>query len=236
VAGVKVSLEDQDTGRYVQPNGTMAAAFATLDATLASPGATSTSWTLPVDLPTKGEFAVTAFAVDTSGQQDTSTSGATARYLVYPGDLDPSLVETLGSPTEGTAFTEARIAVSGRAIDDVGIGRVEVGIVNSLGQCMSSGGSFTSTGESWRSAFLTSPGTPGSNYSYTTPAIPDGAYTVRVRAVDNYGQVQPVPRDVHVTVTGPPGNVAPRPASRPRATRTSARSTAGAPPTRTPRR
>ena len=30
VAGVRVALEDQDTGRYVQPNGTMAAAFATL--------------------------------------------------------------------------------------------------------------------------------------------------------------------------------------------------------------
>jgi PKD repeat protein len=209
VAAVKVALEDRDTGRYVQPNGTMAAAFATLNATLASPGATSTSWTLPVDLPTKGEFAVTAFAVDTSGQQDTSTSGATARYLVYPGDTDPSLVETLGSPTEGTAFTEARIAVSGRAIDDVGISRVEVGIVNSLGQYMSSSGNFTSTSESWRSAFLTSPGTPGSNFSYTTPAIPDGAYTVRVRAVDNYGQVQPVPRDVHVTVSGPAGNAAP---------------------------
>ncbi|HZA84030.1 MAG TPA: PKD domain-containing protein, partial [Actinomycetes bacterium] len=209
VAAVKVALEDQDTGRYVQPNGTMAAGFATLNATLASPGATSTTWTLPVDLPTKGEFAVTAFAVDTSGQQDTSTSGATARYLVYPGDTDPSLVETLGSPTEGTAFTEARIAVSGRAIDDVGISEVEVAIVDSLGRYMSSSGNFTSTNESWRSAFLTSPGTPGSNFSYTTPAIPDGAYTVRVRAVDNYGQVQPVPRDVHVTVSGPAGNTAP---------------------------
>ena len=46
VAAVRVALEDQDTGRYVQPNGTMAAAFATLNATLASPNATSTTWTL----------------------------------------------------------------------------------------------------------------------------------------------------------------------------------------------
>lgn len=84
VQSVRVSLEDQDTGRFVQPNGTMAAAFATLNATLASPGGTSTSWTLGVDLPTKGDYAVTAFAVDTAGQQNTSTSGATARYLVYP--------------------------------------------------------------------------------------------------------------------------------------------------------
>jgi PKD repeat protein len=209
VAAVRVALEDQDTGRYVQPNGTMAAAFATLNATLDSPNATSTTWTLGVDLPTEGEFAVTAFAFDTVGQQDTSTSGATARYLVYPGDLDPTLSETLFSPTEGTAFTEARIFVSGRAEDDTAMGEVEVAIVNSAGQYMSSSGSFTSTSQSWRSAFLNSPGTPGSNFSYTTPVIPSGAYTVRARAIDAYGQVQAVPRDVHVTVTVPAGNVAP---------------------------
>jgi PKD repeat protein len=209
VAAVRVALEDQDTGRYVQPNGTMAAAFATMNATLAAPEATSTSWTLGVDLPTKGEFAVTAFAFDTADQQDTSTSGATARYLVYPGDLDPWLSETLFSPTEGTAFTEARIFVSGRAEDDTAMGRVEVAIVNGAGQYMSSSGGFSSTSESWRSAFLNSPGTPGSNFSYTTPVIPSGAYTVRTRAVDAYGQVQAVPRDVHVTVSAPPGNTAP---------------------------
>jgi PKD repeat protein len=211
VAAVRVALEDQDTGRYVQPNGTMSAAFATLPATLASSGlgATSTTWTLGVDLPTQGEYAVTAFAVDTAGQQDLSTTGATARYLVYPGDLDPWLSDTLASPTEGTAFTESRILVSGRAMDDVSLSRVEVGIVNSLGQYMSSTGTFTSTTESWRSAFLNSPGTPGSNYSYTTPAIPAGAYRVLTRAVDVYGQVQPVPRSVNVTVSAPPGNQAP---------------------------
>jgi large repetitive protein len=138
--------------------------------TLASSGqgATNTTWTLGVDLPTQGEFAVTAFAVDTAGQQDLSTTGATARYLVYPGDLDPWLSDTLASPTEGTAFTESRILVSGRAMDDVSLSRVEVGIVNSLGRYMSSTGTFTSTAESWRTAFLNSPGTPGSNYSYTT--------------------------------------------------------------------
>jgi PKD repeat protein len=114
VESVRVALEDQDTGRYVQPNGTMAAAFATLNATLAAPGGTS----------------------------------------------------------------------------------------------MGSSGSFGSS-QSWRSAFLNSPGTPGSNFSYTTPVIPSGAYTVRVRAIDAYGQVQALPREVHVTVSAPPGNVAP---------------------------
>jgi large repetitive protein len=158
---------------------------------------------------------VTAFAVDTVGQQDTSTSGATARYLVYPGDADPTISDTLFSPTEGTAFTDARIFVSGRAEDDTAMGSVQVAIVNSLGQYMSSSGTFSSTSESWRTAFLNSPGTPGSNFSYTTPVIPSGAYTVRARAVDAYGQVQAVPREAHVTVSAPAGNFAPTPGINP---------------------
>lgn len=209
VQGVRVALRDSDTGRYVQPDGTMAAAFATVNATLATPGETSTTWSLPIDLPGPGSFGVEAWALDTAGQQDPSTTGATARYLVYPGDADPTLSDTLSQPTEGTAFAESRVVVSGRALDDVGLSSVQVAVVNGLGQYMSSTGSFTSTTESWRSAFLTSPGTPGSNYSYTTPAIPSGSYRVRVRAVDNHGQVQPVPRDVNVTVSAPPGNQAP---------------------------
>ena len=70
---------------------------------------------------------------------------------------------------------------------------------------MSSSGTFTSTNASWRTAFLNSPGTPGSNFSYTTPVIPPGAYTVRVRAIDHHGLVTPRRRR-HVTVTHPPGN------------------------------
>jgi large repetitive protein len=88
---------------------------------------------------------------------------------------------------------------------------VEVAIVNSLGQYMSSSGGFPSTSQSGRSAFLNSPGSPGSNFSYTTPLISSGAYMVRVRAIDIYDQVQLVPRYVNVTVSAPAGNAAPTP-------------------------
>ena len=81
--------------------------------------------------------------------------------------------------------------------------------MSAAGRYMSAAGTFTGTGQSWRSAFLNSPGTPGSNFSYTTPVLPSGPYTVRVRAVDAYGQVQAVPREVHVTVSAPAGNAAP---------------------------
>ena len=199
VSAVRVALRDLDTGRYVQPNGTMSTGFATVNATLGSPGATSTTFTLSIDLPTKGEFSVEAFAIDTAGQQDTSTNGATARYLVYPGDTDPTLETANYTPVEGHAYTDQRIVVGGRAVDDVGISRVEVQIVNSLNQGMNSSGNFGSS-QPWISVFLTSPGSPGSNFSYTSPVIPAGSYSVRVRAIDNYGQVQQTPRVTAVTV------------------------------------
>jgi large repetitive protein len=206
VANVLVSLEDQLTNRYIQPNGSLAANFATLNATLASPGATSTGWTLPVDLPTEGDWAVTVYAVDTAGQQDSNLTGATARYPVYPGDQPPTVVQNLLAPQEGAVFTDARILVSGRVEDDRQIAQAQVAIVDSLNRYMSASGTFTSTTESWRTAFLNSPGSPGSNYSYTTPVLPAGTYTVRVRGVDHHGLVTNPSVDVHVTVQVPASN------------------------------
>jgi large repetitive protein len=206
VAGVEVALEDNDTNRFLQPNGTMGAAFATLDAALGTMGGTSTTWTLPVDLPTEGDWSITVFAIDSSGQQDPSTTGATARYPIYPGDQPPTVVQNLLAPQEGAVFTDARILVSGRVEDDRQIAGAQVAIRNSAGQYMSSSGTFTSTTESWRNAFLNSPGSPGSNYSYTTPVIPAGAYVVRVRGVDHHGFTTNPTVDVNVTVEVPASN------------------------------
>ncbi|MFZ2501718.1 MAG: PKD domain-containing protein, partial [Nocardioides sp.] len=204
VNAVKVALLDSDTGRYLKSDGTMSAGFATVDATLATPGATSTTWSLPVTVPQAGTWNATAIAVDTAGQWDAANTGATAQYLVYPGDADPVLSEALRSPVTGNSFSESRIPMSGRAEDDISIQRVEVAVVNSAGWYMASTGVF-SAGEKWIRAFVNSPGSPGSNYSYTTPAIAAGTYTVRVRPLDGHLQY-PVPTDSVVTVTAPAGN------------------------------
>ncbi|BCJ71459.1 hypothetical protein CS0771_10030 [Catellatospora sp. IY07-71] len=206
VASVKVAIREQDSSRYLQADGSLSAAFATRNAVLASPNGTSTTWTLSTDLPTQGRYAVTAYAYDTVGQQDTSTTGATATYAIYPGDLPPTVTQALMAPQNGAVFTDARIFVSGRVEDDQQIAAAQVAIVDSAGRYMSSTGTFTSTAQSWRSAFLNSPGSPGSNYSYTTPAIPAGTYTVRVRGVDQHDFATDPPVDVTVTVQVPPNN------------------------------
>ncbi len=56
VSAVRLTIRDRDSSRYIQPNGTLAAAYALLDATLANPGATSTTWTLSIDLPSAGRL------------------------------------------------------------------------------------------------------------------------------------------------------------------------------------
>ncbi len=210
VQSVKVALRDGDTGRYLQPNGTMAAAIATRDATLASPGATSTTWSLDVTLPTQGSWSFTAVSYDTAGQQDPSTSGATGSYAFYPNDGSPTLSDTLGQPQSGAAFSDGKIVVTGRAEDapdaQASIASVQVAIVNSAGQYMSSSGTFTSTTASYRTAFLNSPGSAGSNYSYTTPVIPAGSYTVIVRPVDVHNQIGEARTSTGVVVSQPANN------------------------------
>ncbi len=205
VTEVRVALRDADTARYANASGGTQATYTTIPATVNSPGATSTTWSLPFTLPTQGDWNVTAVAFDAVGQYDFSSAGATARYLAYPGDMPPTFNMGLLAPTDGTVFSDGRIFVSGRAEDDQAMARVEVAIVNAANQYMTSSGAFTGT-QTWVTAFLTSPGTPGSNFSYTTPIIPAGNYTVRVRGTDQHDLVTAVPPSRTVTVTQPPNN------------------------------
>lgn len=206
VASVRVTLQDRDTGRYLQANGTMGVAVAYREATLGTPNGTTTTWSLPqITLPSGGDWRFSAVAWDTRDQQD--ASAATATWRIYPGDGPPVLSDTLGQPQTGASFDAGKIVVTGRAEDAddqyAGIANVQVAVVNAAGQYMSSSGTFTSTSPSYRSAFLNSPGSSGSNYSYTTPVIPAGTYTVRVRPVDVNDQIGIERVSTGITVTQP---------------------------------
>ena len=73
-------------------------------------------------------------AIDTVGQYDFTSTGATARYLAYPGDTPPTFNMDLLAPIDGTTFTDGRIFVSGRAEDDQSMAKVEVSITNASNQ------------------------------------------------------------------------------------------------------
>jgi len=198
VNNVRVLVQDLDSANYVTAAGAFTPLKTWIDVAPATAGATSTTFALPLNLPAAGHYKVTAVAIDTAGQWDGNAGGATAEYLIYPGDLDPYLVSALDSPVNG-ATQAGSIVLGGRAQDDHGIKRVEVTIRNSGGLYMNSSGVFGPT-PTWIETFLTSPGTPGSNFNYTSPTVPNGAYTVNVRAVDNFNQLQQTPRVFTVNV------------------------------------
>jgi PKD repeat protein len=208
VSSVKATVFNSDTGQYLQANGTLSSTYTKLNATVTPGTGNAVTWSLPVTLPASGSYSVQAFAIDSATQQNTSTPGTTATYKYYPNDAAPTFDATLGQPVSGSAFTDGVIVATGRAIDDISIASVGVGIVNSAGQYMNSSGGFTSTTPSFRTAFLNSPGSAGSNFSYTTPVIPDGTYTVIVQGTDNHGQISAQRISTGVTVTHP-ANVAP---------------------------
>jgi PKD repeat protein len=114
------------------------------------------------------------------------------------------------APSDGTTFTDGKIFISGRAEDTnpggtAAMSKVEVQVRNSTNQSMTASGAFTAT-PTWVTAFLTSPGTPGSNFSYTTPIIPAGTYTVLYRGTDQHHLVTVAPPSRTVTVTQPANN------------------------------
>jgi hypothetical protein len=203
VSGVRLSIYDQDTGRYLHSDGALTPGFSTVPATVTSPGSTSSTWTYSGDLPDAGDYSVTAIAVDTSSQWDPSSTGAYGRYRYFPGDDPPTFVTSLGLPVDGSVFDDGRIAVSGRAEDDFSMAKVEVAIVDEQGRYMSSSGQFFGSTPSWRTAFLNSPGSPGSNFSFTSPVLPAGTYSVLTRPSDNRGQVGTVRQVDNVLVNLP---------------------------------
>jgi PKD repeat protein len=205
VADLRFEFRDLDTGLYLLADGTAGGARTRLPVTsIDATDPTSVTFLVSVDLPMEGDWNIEVYAYDTSGQIDTSQSGASARYQIFPGDLAPWV--SLLAPPAGTVFNDARLIISGRVEDDRQIAGAQVAIQNSTGQYMSASGTFTGNSPNWRGTFLNSPGSLGSNFAYTSPPIPDGDYTIYARGVDQRGAVTEVPSTTTATVTSPPND------------------------------
>lgn len=184
--------------RYVTAAGTFDPAYTELDAVLSGPP-TARTWTLTgLTIPEEGDYTITVKAVDGSGQYDINQSGATARWLIWPGDTDP--YTWIQGPDHGDVLPAGSVIVNGRAFDDLapcspgftcGIQRVDLWIRDSSGRYLTATGSWT-TSETWIQAYLTNPGGQFSNWSFATPSLPPGVYTIRARATDLRRQVDQV--------------------------------------------
>ncbi|HSP37568.1 MAG TPA: hypothetical protein VLR26_07435, partial [Frankiaceae bacterium] len=160
----RVALVVQDgNGRYVDQNGATTVAYSEVTPTLANPGATSTTWSYPLHLPGPGTYSVVSRSVDAANQYAWSTGGATAKWLIYPGDADPTL--NVNSPLPNSSFTKV-IGATGFANDDTGVAKVELQVQNGS-QYMAVNGTFSTT-PTWIPAYVTNPNGTRSNFNYNT--------------------------------------------------------------------
>ena len=75
VATVRIAVRDQVTKLWFQPNGSFGA-YTQFDASLGTPGATSTTWNRSLTLP-PGSYGVSARAADTAGAVDSTDAWVT---------------------------------------------------------------------------------------------------------------------------------------------------------------
>ncbi len=162
-------------------NGTSwQSAYPSVNATLASPGATSTSWTYTFNAPPGGTFAVSAVVYDASANY----AATPFQYFTITDSIVPAV--TVTSPTPSQALTGRPVVITGTATDSAGISEVRVAVYRAVEPV----GQFWN-GTTWQVAYttvdatLTSPGATSTGWTYSfDPPQSGGWYYVAGLALD----------------------------------------------------
>lgn len=186
VARVEMMIKDRTTNKYW--NGTAwvtGFSWITPGATLASPGATSTSWSFTWTPPVTGPYAVSVRAVDAAGNID-ATRPFNNFTVVAAGDtVEPDA--KLTAPANNTTVPSGVVTAAGTATDNVGVTAVEVMVQDRATKKYWNGSAWV-TAFTWISpgASLGSPGATSTTWSYSQN-LPAGIYAISVRAKDAAG-------------------------------------------------
>jgi DNA-binding beta-propeller fold protein YncE len=188
VTNVRVELRNVASGLYW--NGTAWQAISVpLEATLATPMGTSTTWSLPFSPPAAGQFSIRVTAVDAAGKVDPTRPFV--RFSYSPPATDTSAPNgTISTPGPNAILPLASVNFAGAATDDVGVAEVQVAIRNTTT-------SRWWNGSGWQTAFasfattLSAPGAPSSDWTYQWTPPSTGNYAVQVLAADAAGNVDP---------------------------------------------
>lgn len=204
VAWVRVTVRNVDTNEYLQEDYSVGATYHAFAVPVEPPGGQVVSWEFEVTVP-NGTWSLAANAVDTSGQRDNGFR--VAQITIDPTNAAPAV--TIASPVPSSTFTaNTAMTLSGTATDDVAIDRVELRIVNlqtTLG--VMANGTYGLPG--WADATLSGP-IASRSWSFTTPSLPPGVYSVTVRATDDLGIRTPSSAQPRLTMTAlVPGDAPP---------------------------
>ncbi|MAS54336.1 PA14 domain-containing protein [Nocardioides sp.] len=188
VDSVRVAVRNRTTGDWLQDNGSWAPGFASRNPALASPGATSSTWSLPLTLAT-GSYALDVRATDTSGNQSPSTYHPFEVDASAPDNQAPST--TVASPAKN-ATVGSPVTFTGTSTDNKGVSQMRVAIYNrvdSTNKWLQANGTWGPS-YAFRSATLANPGATSTGWSISIP-LPDGLYGLDAKAVDTSDNKDP---------------------------------------------
>ncbi len=132
VQRVEVSVKDRVTNQWWNPATNSFGAFGWFDATVATPGATNTTYSASFDGAAakaaggSGDYFWQSRAVDHVNKVDATRP--TSRFSVAP---DPDTADpdtTVDSPVRGSDVSASTVEIHGSATDDFGFGTVEIAI------------------------------------------------------------------------------------------------------------
>jgi ELWxxDGT repeat protein len=160
-------------------------------ATVASNGATSTSWSFAVTPALKaalddGAYTAYAYAQDTAGNLSTAF---TRNFNLYSDDVKP--VPSIATPTsQQTLSASSFVSITGSATDNVGVTEVLLKLFRTQNGVVQywNGEAFTTTSTLF-SATVSNPGAKSTNWTYVVPqalkdALTAGPYTIYAYAKD----------------------------------------------------
>ena len=201
VGTVDVGIQNTATSQWLQGDGTFGPAFATRNATLDTPGATSANWSLLVTLP-DGSYLASVGATDAATNVDPTRATRNFSVNTTPADTQPA-DGTITFPTNNAVLTDRTPTITGGATDNVGVGQVEVSIRHiPTGQWMRPDGTFQVAFVAV-DATVASPGATSTTWEYTPPVnLANADYRVEVRARDTSNNLDPVRDNRRFIISG----------------------------------
>jgi hypothetical protein len=180
VGKVEVAIQRGDKGPWLKPDGTWTTGFAWVQATLAAPGAPSTSWSLPVTFTVAGVQHLQARVVDVYGL----TTVFQPRMAFFIG----AAAGTVTTPAPDGTLSDPG-TISGTAADVHRVVYVDVAVRRaSTNQWLKPNGTWAA-GFAWNSATLSAPNTVATDWSFVLDAPAPGTYNLQVRMRDSRGDV-----------------------------------------------
>ena len=185
VSQVEIAIRDNATLQWW--NGTGWGTFRYNVATIAVPGAPSTTWSYTFAPPVGGSYGYQVRARDAAGNISPPTPWR--RFTAQAVDPDTQAPSPTVSSPGNAATVSLPVHIGGDVSDDVGVSQVEIAIRDNATMQWWNGTSWGTF--RYNVATIAVPDAPSTTWSYTFAPPTGGSYGYQVRARDAAGNISP---------------------------------------------